>query len=114
MGNYQVVDRCDFQSGSAVNNQYTVKKTLGEGSFGVVYLVEDHGGQKYALKLLRLWEVPADIRQPLMERFEMEFKTGQINCDNLVRSLDYGVTSNLCSAKANRKHHVSVRISSWG
>lgn len=50
MGNYQVVDRCDFQSGSAVNNQYTVKKTLGEGSFGVVYLVEDHGGQKYALK----------------------------------------------------------------
>ena len=25
-----------------------------------------------------------------MERFEMEFKTGQIDCDYLVRSLDYG------------------------
>ena len=90
MGSYQVVDRCDFQPGNVVNNQYSVRKTLGEGSFGVVYLVDDRGGQKYALKLLRLWEVPAEIRQPLMERFEMEFKTGQIDCDNLVRSLDYG------------------------
>ena len=90
MGSYQVVDRCDFQAGNVINNQYTVRKTLGEGSFGVVYLVEDRRGSKYALKLLRLWEVPADIRQPLMERFEMEFKTGQIDCDNLVRSLDFG------------------------
>ena len=90
MGSYQVVDRCDFQAGNVINNQYTVRKTLGEGSFGVVYLVEDRRGSKYALKLLRLWEVPADIRQPLMERFEMEFKTGQIDCDNLVRSIDYG------------------------
>mgnify|MGYP002623050754 CR=1 FL=1 len=63
---------------------------MGEGSFGVVYLVEDSTGGKYALKLLRLWEVPAEIRQPLMERFEMEFKTGQIDCDNLVRSLAFG------------------------
>ena len=90
MSSYQVVDRCDFQAGNVINNQYTVRKTLGEGSFGVVYLVEDRSGCKYALKLLRLWEVPADIRQPLMDRFEMEFKTGQIDCDNLVRSLDYG------------------------
>ena len=65
---YQVVDRCDFQPGNVVS-QYTVRKTLGEGSFGVVYLVEDRGGMKYALKLLRLWEVPADIRKPLMDRF---------------------------------------------
>ena len=90
MSSYQVVDRCDFQAGNVINNQYTVRKTLGEGSVGVVYLVEDRSGCKYALKLLRLWEVPADIRQPLMDRFEMEFKTGQIDCDNLVRSLDYG------------------------
>ena len=90
MSNYQVVDRCDFQPGNVISNQYTVKKMLGEGSFGVVYLVEDRTGSKYALKLLRLWEVPADIRKPLMDRFEMEFKTGQIDCDNLVRSLDFG------------------------
>lgn len=91
MSNFQVVDRCDFQPGAVVNNRYTVKKMLGEGSFGVVYLVEDARGEKYALKLLRLWEVPSDIRKPLMDRFEMEFKTGQIDCENLVHSLDYGV-----------------------
>ena len=90
MSTYQVVDRCDFRPGDIVDNRYTVRKSLGEGSFGAVYLVEDGRGSKYALKLLRLWEVPAEIRQPLMDRFEMEFNTGQIDCDNLVRSLAYG------------------------
>ena len=88
---YQVVDRCDFQPGNVIDGRYSVRKSLGEGSFGAVYLVEDGRGGKYALKLLRLWEVPAEIRQPLMDRFEMEFKTGQIDCDNLVRSLSYGI-----------------------
>lgn len=91
MSNFQVVDRCDFQPGTIVNNHYLVKKALGEGSFGIVYLVEDSRGEKYALKLLRLWEVPSDIRKPLIDRFEMEFKTGQIDCEHLVRSLDYGI-----------------------
>lgn len=90
MSSYQVVDRCDFQPGQTINNLYTVRKTLGEGSFGVVYLVDDFSGGKYALKLLRLWEVPSEIRRPLMDRFEMEFKTGQIACDNLVQSVDFG------------------------
>lgn len=85
-----VVDRCDFNPGDNVQNRYTVKKPLGEGSFGIVYLITDSSERKYALKLLRLWEVPPEIRQPLMERFEMEFKTGQIESENLVRSIDYG------------------------
>jgi serine/threonine protein kinase len=87
---YQVVDRCDFRPGDIIDSRYSVRKSLGEGSFGAVYLVDDRSGGNYALKLLRLWEVPGEIRQPLMERFEMEFKTGQIDCDNLVRSLAYG------------------------
>lgn len=91
MSAYQVIDRCVFNPGDIIDNRYAVKKVLGEGSFGVVYLVEDGRGGQYALKLLRLWEVPAEIRQPLMERFEMEFNTGQIDCDNLVRSLAYGI-----------------------
>ena len=90
MNNFQVVDRCDFQPGQIIDNQYTVRKTLGEGSFGVVYLVEDRYHTRRALKLLRLWEVPSDIRQPLMDRFDMEFKTGQIPCEQLVQSLAYG------------------------
>lgn len=90
MTNNKVVDRCDFKTGQLINGQYEVKKTLGEGSFGVVYLVNDLQGNRLALKLLRLWEVPSDIRQPLIARFDVEFETGQIESDNLVHSLDHG------------------------
>ena len=84
-----IADRCDFLPGQRINNRYLVRKVLGEGSFGIVYMVED-AGRTLACKLLRLWEVPPDIRSGLMERFEMEFKTGQINNECLVRSLDLG------------------------
>ncbi len=87
---YQVVERCEFNIGERVGNRYVVEKVLGEGSFGKVYRVKDTDGTIYALKLLHLWDVTPDIRQPLMERFEMEFKTGQIDCEYLVRSVDYG------------------------
>ena len=87
-----VVDRCDFQPGSVIDSKYKVKKLLGEGSFGSVYLVDRHNAQ-YALKLLRLWEVPSEIRKELTDRFQMEFETGQIDCVNLVRTLSYGAVS---------------------
>jgi serine/threonine protein kinase len=76
--NNRTVDRCDYNVGEYINNRYRVSQTLGEGSFGKVYRVTDSASKDYALKLLRLWEVPPEIRKPLMERFEMEFKTGQI------------------------------------
>ena len=78
--NNRTVDRCDYNVGEYINNRYRVSQTLGEGSFGKVYRVTDSASKDYALKLLRLWEVPPEIRKPLMERFEMEFKTGQIDC----------------------------------
>lgn len=86
----QSVDRCDYNVGEYIDNRYRVSKTLGEGSFGKVYRVTDNAGKDYALKLLRLWEVPPEIRKPLTDRFEMEFKTGQIDCEYLVSSIDYG------------------------
>ena len=89
MGSYHIVERCVFETGDFINSRYTVRKTLGEGSFGAVYQVTDQRGQPYALKLLRLWEVPSDTRQPLTERFEKEYQTGQIDCENLVHSIDY-------------------------
>lgn len=87
---YQVVERCELNIGERVGNRYVVEKVLGEGSFGKVYRVKDIDDTIYALKLLHLWDVAPDIRQPLMERFEMEFKTGQIDCEYLVQSVDYG------------------------
>ena len=87
---YQVVERCGLNPGQRVGDRYMVEKVLGEGSFGKVYRVKDMDGTVYALKLLHLWDVTPDLRQPLMDRFEMEFKTGQIDCEYLVQSVDYG------------------------
>lgn len=93
MRSVQVPKRIDYKLGDLVDGKYKVEKSLGEGAFGQVYKVTDRYNTAYALKLLRLWDVPSDIRDPLVERFEMEFKTGQIDSKYLVRSLDYGFTN---------------------
>lgn len=87
---YQVVERCDLTNGERVGNRYVIEKVLGEGSFGKVYRILDSTGTAYALKLLHLWDITPDLRQPLIDRFEMEFKTGQIDSPYLVQSVDYG------------------------
>ena len=86
------IQRCSFGVGDSIDGKYQVEKVLGEGTFGIVYSVRDYQGNKYALKLLRLWEVHPEIRDGLMKRFDMEFETGQIESDYLVHSIDHGVT----------------------
>ena len=85
-----VVNRCSFNRGDTIDCKYDVLSVLGEGNFGIVYLVQVPGGAKYALKLLKLWEVPSEIRTPLVSRFDMEFETGRINSNYLVHSLEHG------------------------
>lgn len=94
MGN--IVERCTLYPQQHVDGRYTVHKKLGEGSFGIVYKVGgvDNQGKSsdcYALKLLKLWSVPSDIRDKLLARFTMEFETGRIDSDYLVHSVDYGI-----------------------
>ena len=86
----QLVERCYFKTGDCIDGRFIVDKTLGEGAFGFVYKVHENNGQQHALKLLRLWEMTPDVRTPMMQRFEMEFQTGRIDCDNLVRAEEYG------------------------
>lgn len=85
-----VANRCSFNRGDTIDYKYDVLSVLGEGNFGIVYLVQVHGGTKYALKLLKLWEVPSEIRNPLVSRFDMEFETGRIKSNYLVHSLEHG------------------------
>ncbi len=87
---YAVPERYDCQVGDLIGGRYVVESVLGQGSFGCVYKVKDAQGRLWALKLLRLWEVPATIRQPLIERFDMEYRTGRISSRNLVHSADSG------------------------
>ena len=89
----EVTQRCSFSIGDIVDGRFQVKKTLGEGSFGKVYAVQDCNGQTYALKLLKLWEVPSEIRQSLVDRFDMEFETGRIESNYLVHSISHGFVS---------------------
>lgn len=86
-----VAQRCSFSIGDVIDSRYRVSRVLGEGSFGKVYAVSDGSGNTFALKLLKLWEVPPQIRDSLVERFDMEFETGRIESRYLVHSLSHGL-----------------------
>ena len=86
----QVAQRCSLSIGDNIDGRYSVTKVLGEGSFGKVYSVKDYSGNQYALKLLKLWEVPPEIRESLIARFDMEFETARIDSDYLVHSISHG------------------------
>lgn len=88
--NLPIPERYDCKVGDLIGGRYRVDSILGQGSFGYVYKVTDLSGRTWALKLLRLWEVPSTIRLPLIERFDMEYRTGRISSRNLVHSADSG------------------------
>lgn len=91
MSAYIPCERCDFRQGDAISERFVVEKALGEGTFGVVYRVREAGsGRVYALKLLKLWEVFSTEREKLLNRFDMEYETGQIQSNYLVHSYNKG------------------------
>lgn len=72
-------------------DRYKVERRIGEGAFGVVTKVTHRDTQKtYALKHQKLWKVPREHRSTLVKRFRLEYETGLINSDFLVRSHDFG------------------------
>lgn len=87
----EIAQRCNFSVGDTIDGRFQVSKILGEGSFGKVYAVTDYDGNVQALKILKLWEVPSDIRKSLLSRFDMEFETGRIDCRYLVHSISHGM-----------------------
>lgn len=74
-----------------IDGKYKVEKLLGEGSFGQVFLVSDSKGDKYALKLNKLWTIEASKRDEYLSRFDMEYQTGKINSEFLVKSISHGM-----------------------
>ena len=70
--------QCDFTVGDAIAGKFRVNRCLGEGSFGKVYQVVDNMDNVYALKLLKMWEVPSHLQEKVLARFNMEYETGKI------------------------------------
>jgi len=86
-----IAERCDFQAGDYIGEKYVIEKLLGEGAFGKVFKVNDRASrQLYALKLFKFWELPSKQRQAMASRFQMEYETGQIKSNYLVRSVGSG------------------------
>ena len=87
----ELVERCEIRSGECIDHKYIVEKLLGEGTFGKVFKVKDrNNGSIYALKLFKFWEVPADQRKGMSSRFQMEYETGLIKSNYLIRSIESG------------------------
>lgn len=82
--------RLDYKPGDSVLYKYRIIKALGDGTFGQVYKVSDIYNNVYAFKILRLWDVTSENRDELVKRFELEYKTGQIQSKYLVHSIERG------------------------
>ena len=85
----ELPERCDFAPGDFIDDEFKVIKLLGEGNFGVVYLVTDNKGHEYALKMLPLWKRETSEREDLSRQFQKEFEVGHIASDYLVYSYFY-------------------------
>ncbi len=73
------------------NENYVVTKKLGEGGFGSVYLVQNKATDEFfALKLLDLYKVSPTEFKNLKNRFALEFSTGKIKSDFLVKFYSIG------------------------
>jgi len=67
------------------NKKYTIKKELGRGGFGIVYLVEDSNGDNFALKF-----IPQGSNDS-QTQYEAEIKTTlELNSPNIIKIFDYG------------------------
>lgn len=82
-------ERCVYAPGDYIDEEFKVIKLLGEGNFGIVYLVTDNKDREYALKILPLWKREINEREELNRQFQKEFEVGHIASDYLVYSYFY-------------------------
>ncbi|MDR2498275.1 MAG: protein kinase [Tannerellaceae bacterium] len=85
------MNRPSLEVGDSIAGRYHIEQLLGEGAFGKVFRVTADGRGNYALKILKLWELMPELRKPIVDRFDMEYRTGQIRSDYLVQTLANGL-----------------------
>jgi len=75
-------------------SHYTKTKEIGKGSFGIVDLVEDNKGHKWARKTFTPPVLPGVSADELSARFEREVRYQlQIKHPNVVRIHDYDLVT---------------------
>lgn len=83
-----VAFRIDLKEGNVIDGKYRIIKTLGSGSYGDVYLVQD-SYRRYAMKILRLYDEVSDLHEDLVRRFRQEYDTAKMPGEFFVHSYDY-------------------------
>lgn len=84
-----VAYRLDYGIGDWIDNEFKIVQKIGSGSYGDVFKVNSIEGNTYALKLLRLWEVPMESYNELVKRFHREYETAKLPSEYLVHSFNY-------------------------
>jgi len=85
-----IPDQVQLNPGDRIE-RFKVLDKLGEGAFGIVYKIEEAQSHKIGVvKVLKSWSFMNRDRINLIKRFKLEFETGQIDSEYLVRSTEYG------------------------
>jgi serine/threonine protein kinase len=88
-----LANRFNLQPGDPLGPFYEIVKMLGEGTYGIVYLVRSRRmpGEMRAVKVLKLYNNPPNAREEISRRFDREFECGRIKSPYLVAAMEKGV-----------------------
>lgn len=87
------VQRCDFRMHDMIDGKFRVERVLNSTRTYQKFRVNDTSGNEYILKLLKLWEVDACLRQKMLLSADNEIKSCQIKSNYLTKILYTGVVS---------------------
>ena len=87
------VQRCDFRMHDMIDGKFRVERVLNSTRTDQKFKVNDTSGNKYILKLLKLWEVDSKLRQKMLLSADNEIKGCQIKRNYLTNIVHTGVVN---------------------
>lgn len=87
------VQRCDFRMHDMIDGKFRVERVLNSTRTDQKFKVNDTSGNKYILKLLKLWEVDSKLRQKMLLSADNEIKGCQIKSNYLTNIVPTGVVN---------------------
>lgn len=87
------VQRCDFRMHDMIDGKFRVERVLNSTRTDQKFKVNDTSGNKYILKLLKLWDVDSKLRQKMLLSADNEIKGCQIKSNYLTNIVHTGVVN---------------------